>query len=95
MAKVAFAWWYSQRAGVYHHNGGAADYTAHAEFNPAKDRAIVVLYNRFDITPGQMPFADRVAENVDALMSGKPAIALDYLSDIDRATLAYGGFRAR
>jgi CubicO group peptidase (beta-lactamase class C family) len=91
MAKVAFAWWYSEQAGVYHHDGGAADYTAHVEFNPTKDRAIVVLYNRYDMTPGQIPFVDRVAENVDALMSGKPPIALDYLSDIDHATLAYAG----
>jgi CubicO group peptidase (beta-lactamase class C family) len=95
MAKVAFAWWYSEQAGVYHHDGGAADYTAHVEFNPTKDRAIVVLYNRYEMTPGQIPLVHRVAENVDALMSGKPPIALDYLSDIDRATLAYAGLRVR
>jgi hypothetical protein len=48
-----------------------------------------VLYNRSDITPGQMTFVDRVAANIEELMSGNPSIPLDYSSDIDRATLAY------
>lgn len=49
----------------------------------------MVLYNRQDLTPGQLQFVVRVTANIDELMSGNPAIPLDYLSDIDRVTLAY------
>ena len=42
-------------------------------FNPARDRAIVVLYNCMDMTPGKLQLTDRVAANVTALLDGKPA----------------------
>ncbi|HKD66818.1 MAG TPA: serine hydrolase, partial [Candidatus Binataceae bacterium] len=88
--KIALAWWFNSQAGVFFHGGGSGfgGYSSHVQFNPAEDRAIVVLYNRFDSTLGQLRFVERVAENVDELLSGNPTIPVDRMSDIDKATLA-------
>jgi hypothetical protein len=58
------------------------------EFAPAQDRGIVVLYNRMDELPGQRRFVDRVAENVNELMSGRPATRIDLISEDDPALVA-------
>jgi D-alanyl-D-alanine-carboxypeptidase/D-alanyl-D-alanine-endopeptidase len=87
--RIALAWFFNKPADIFFHNGLTGGASAHLEFNPTRERAIVVLYNRQDLTPGQMQFVDRIATNINQLMSGEPAIPLDYLSDIDRVTLAY------
>ena len=73
---------------TFSHEGGTTGYNAYVEFNPQKNRAIVVLYNRW--TQGTNPpfFADRVAENIGELMSGKPSIPLDVLSADERDALS-------
>ena len=87
--RMALAWFFNKQVGIFFQGGITGGYSSHLEFDPRNDRAIVVLYNRQDLTPGQLQFVVRVTANIDELMSGNPAIPLDYLSDIDRVTLAY------
>ena len=86
--EVAFSWLYDVESHSYQHDGTTPGYTAHVEFAPGEDRGIVVLYNRMDEVPGQERFVDRVAENVNELMSGKPAARIDLMSEDDPARAA-------
>ncbi|MFZ0315288.1 MAG: serine hydrolase domain-containing protein [Candidatus Korobacteraceae bacterium] len=70
--KIALAWLLRPEAGVYWHDGGTAGYSALVTFDPERDRAIVVLYDCLDMTPGKPIPADAVAANVTALLDGKP-----------------------
>jgi D-alanyl-D-alanine-carboxypeptidase/D-alanyl-D-alanine-endopeptidase len=79
--EVAFSWLYDVESGRYEHGGTAPGYTAHVEFAPDEDRGIVVLYNRMDEAPGQRRFVDQIAENINELLSGKPAARIDLISD--------------
>jgi hypothetical protein len=85
---VAFSWLYDVESGRYEHGGTSPGYTAHVEFVPGADRGIVVLYNRMDEVPGQRRFVDQIAENINELMSGKPAIRIDLIADDDPARAA-------
>jgi hypothetical protein len=82
--KIALAWIIDQ-SGTYKHSGGSYGHISYAEFNPDRDQALVVFYNRRNLDA--LPYADRVGENVNALMEGKPAISLDVLSEDERAVL--------
>jgi serine-type D-Ala-D-Ala carboxypeptidase/endopeptidase len=86
--EVAFSWLFDVESSRFEHGGTTPGYTAHVEFAPAQDRGIVVLYNRMDELPGQRRFVDRVAENIDELMSGKPASRIDLISEDDPALAA-------
>ncbi len=86
--EVAFSWLYDVASGRFEHGGTTPGYTAHVEFAPAQDRGIVVLYNRMDELPGQRRFVDRIAENINELMSGMPAARLDLISEDDPALAA-------
>jgi D-alanyl-D-alanine-carboxypeptidase/D-alanyl-D-alanine-endopeptidase len=86
--EVAFSWLYDVESGRYEHGGTTPGYTAHVEFAPDEDREIVVLYNRMDEAPGQRRFVDRIAENINELMSGKPATPIDRISESDPASAA-------
>ena len=86
--EVAFSWLYDVESHSYQHDGTTPGYTAHVEFAPDEDRGIVVLYNRMDEVPGQQRFVDRVAENINELMSGKPAARIDLISEDDPARAA-------
>lgn len=81
--EVALAWLYDVQSGRFEHGGTTPGYTAHVEFAPGQDRGIVVLYNRMDEQTGQQRFVDRVAENINELMSGKPASRIDFISEYD------------
>jgi len=70
--KVALAWLIRSDTGVHWHDGGTSGYSSLVMFDPKPDRAIVVLYNCLDLTPGIPQLVDRVAANVTALMDGKP-----------------------
>ena len=70
--KIALAWLVRPETDVYWHDGGTAGYSALVTFEPKRDRAIVVLYDCLDITPGKPLPADGVAANVTALLDGKP-----------------------
>ncbi len=74
--RIGLAWLYIPAVATYWHDGGTGGFSSFAAFTPSADRAVVVLYNREDITPGQMMFVNRVCNNVVALLTGKPAIAL-------------------
>jgi CubicO group peptidase (beta-lactamase class C family) len=86
--EVAFSWLYDVESGRYEHGGTSPGYTAHVEFAPDKDRGIVVLHNRMDEVPGQRRFVDQIAENINELMSGEPAIRIDLIADDDPARAA-------
>ncbi len=86
--EVALAWLYDVQSGRFEHDGTTPGFTAHVEFAPEEDRGIVVLYNRMDEQPGQERFVDRVAENINELMSGKPASRIDFISENDPALAA-------
>jgi serine-type D-Ala-D-Ala carboxypeptidase/endopeptidase len=75
--RIGLAWMYVLGTGVYWHNGGTGGYSSFAMFSSKDDRAIVVLYNREDIGSGPIMFVERVDANVNALMSGKPALPLE------------------
>jgi CubicO group peptidase (beta-lactamase class C family) len=83
--EVAFSWLYDVESHRYEHGGTTPGYTAHVEFTPDEDRGIVVLYNRMDEVPGQQRFVDRIADNINELMSGKPAARI---AEDDPATVA-------
>lgn len=69
-------WLYQETNGTYWHDGGTGGYTSFVAFQPAHDRGLVVLYNRDDIGATAIPFTQRVAANVLALLSGTPALPL-------------------
>jgi len=81
--EVAFSWLYDVESRRYEHGGTTPGYTAHVEFAPDKDRGIVVLYNRMDEVAGQRRFVDRIADNINGLMSGKPATRIDLIPEDD------------
>lgn len=74
--KVGMGWLYTEPTHTYWHDGGTGGYTSFVLFQPESDRGVVVLYNREDIGTSAVMFVDRVAANVVALMSGKPALSL-------------------
>jgi D-alanyl-D-alanine-carboxypeptidase/D-alanyl-D-alanine-endopeptidase len=76
-AKIALAWVTRPETEVYSHDGGTGGYSSLVIFDLKKDRAIVVLYNCEDITPGQLQLTERVAANVTGLLEGKPAMGLE------------------
>jgi D-alanyl-D-alanine-carboxypeptidase/D-alanyl-D-alanine-endopeptidase len=86
--EVALSWLFDVESGRFEHGGTTPGYTAHVEFAPAQDRGIVVLYNRMDESPGQRRFVDRVAENINELMSGRPATRIDLIAEDDPAIAA-------
>ena len=90
---VALAWLFDRKLGLFEHGGSTPGFTAHTEFMPARDCGIVVLYNRMDELPNQQRFVDRVAENINELMSGEPATRLDTIPESDPAlgVLSRGG----
>jgi len=75
-AKVALAWLYNEQTKIYFHDGGTGGYSSFAAFLPSEDRAIVVLYNRSDVTTGN-PLAQSIFFNIVGLMSGQPTVKLD------------------
>jgi serine-type D-Ala-D-Ala carboxypeptidase/endopeptidase len=86
--EVALVWLFDLHSGRFEHGGTTPGYTARVEFAPSQDRGIVVLYNRMDEMPGQERFVDRIADNINELMSGKPAARLDFIAESDPALVA-------
>jgi D-alanyl-D-alanine-carboxypeptidase/D-alanyl-D-alanine-endopeptidase len=85
--KIALAWFFDPKTGSYNHGGGTGAYTSEVLFNPKEDVAVVALYNRENLDLTAPRFAGRAAENVFELMSGKPAIPVDYISADERTLL--------
>ncbi len=90
--EVALTWLFDLESGRFEHGGTTPGYTAHVEFAPEQDRGIVVLFNRMDEQPGEERFVDRVAENINELMSGRPAARIDFISENDRAFVSLDQF---
>jgi serine-type D-Ala-D-Ala carboxypeptidase/endopeptidase len=91
--KIGLAWVSNPKLHYLWHNGGAVGYSSFASFNPDQDWAVVVLYNRFDGDSRFFYFMDRVGENVSALLSGEPAIPLDFKCEADKIGLARLGIQ--
>jgi len=89
---VAIEWIYDRESKIFEHGGTTPGFTAHVEFAPDRDRGIVVLYNRMDGLPEQERFVDKIAENINELMAGTPAVRLDPVpaDDPARDALANG-----
>jgi serine-type D-Ala-D-Ala carboxypeptidase/endopeptidase len=87
-SKVAMDWIYEEKSQSFGHGGGTRSYSSMVEFWPKRDRAIVVLYNRLDDTPGRERLVDRVTNNFDELMSGKPSRPIDCYSNSEGALVA-------
>ncbi|HXD89611.1 MAG TPA: serine hydrolase, partial [Candidatus Binataceae bacterium] len=85
-SKIALAWGVNPK-GAYAHEGGTGGYTSLAAFNPAQDRALIVLYNRANTDLAAPQLVERIAENIDQLMTGKPSIPLDFISEVERLAL--------
>jgi len=85
--RIALAWFFNPKTGSYSHAGGTGGYTSMASFNPGEDRAIVVLSNRDNMDPAAPQLVERVVENTDELMTGKPSIPLDFISEDERLAL--------
>jgi serine-type D-Ala-D-Ala carboxypeptidase/endopeptidase len=90
--RIALAWGFTPKTGSYGHEGGTGGYRSLARFNPAQDRAIVVLYNRDNTDPAAPQLVERVVENIDELMTGKPSIPLDFISEEERLALVPSTF---
>ena len=90
--KIALAWFFDSKTGSYGHGGGTGGYTSQVQFNREHDLGIVTLYNRenMDITAPQ--FAERLNDNILQLMTGKPAIPVDYISRDERIALTPPNF---
>jgi len=90
--KIALAWLGNSKLHALWHNGGTGGYSAFAGFNPDQGSAVVVLYNRFGDSRF-FYFMDRVGENVLALLSGEPALPLDFMCEADKRALAHLGIQ--
>lgn len=85
--KIALAWFFNPKGESYFHSGGTGGYRSHVAFDPSQDRAIVVLYNRDNMDPAAPQLVERVVDNIDELMTGKPSIPLDFVSENERRAL--------
>jgi D-alanyl-D-alanine-carboxypeptidase/D-alanyl-D-alanine-endopeptidase len=74
--KVALAWVYNEQTKIYFHDGGTGGYSSFAAFIPTDDRAVVVLYNRSDVSTAN-PLAQSIFFNIVGLMTGQPTVKLD------------------
>jgi len=70
---IALNWFRIDATGSFWHNGGTGGYSSYALFNPAKDYALVVLYNA-----GPVPdvFADKLGAHIEQRLTGSPAETL-------------------
>ncbi|MHB8381122.1 MAG: serine hydrolase domain-containing protein [Candidatus Binataceae bacterium] len=87
-AKVALAWFFNEKLRYFCHGGGTTGYSSWAQFSPEKDRALVVLSNRLDNTPGEESLVGRVAANIDTLMSGRQSRRIDQYPESDDGLVA-------
>lgn len=83
--KIALAWGINPNTHSFTHGGGTGGYASFAEFTPDKDWAVVALYNREDSNR----FVDCVGRNVSALLSGMPAVPLDFMSYEEKMALQH------
>jgi CubicO group peptidase (beta-lactamase class C family) len=70
---IALNWFHVDESGTYWHDGGTGGFSSFAAFDPAKDFAVIVLFNR-SIDDGM--FADDLAKHIAERLLGKPALSL-------------------
>lgn len=71
--RIALAWAYDPRNGLYSHDGATGGFSSFAFFNPRRDYAAVCLLNAAPVT---FPFIDVLYEHVRARLAGEPALSL-------------------
>ena len=71
--RIALAWIYEERTGIYQHSGGTAGYTSYAFFDPRARYAAIVLINTGpNITLGP----EQLGEHIRRRFAGEPALSL-------------------
>ncbi|MGH9527783.1 MAG: serine hydrolase domain-containing protein, partial [Terriglobales bacterium] len=70
---VGLGWIYIPESGSYWHNGGTGGYNSFVFFNPRLNLAVVALNNQELVGSGRPMLPGQVANNVGALLEGKPA----------------------
>ena len=77
--EIALAWFFHEQPGYFSHDGKSGGYNSRLAFYPEKDRAIVVLYNRDHLSAaGLSQLVNRIADNIEELMSGRPTTRIDF-----------------
>jgi hypothetical protein len=85
--RIALAWIYREKAGVYWHDGAVAGSTSDAFFCPEGDYAAVVLLNS---SPALIGSPDLIAEHIRQRLAGEPAVSLETV--VIPASRGFGGF---
>jgi CubicO group peptidase (beta-lactamase class C family) len=70
---IALNWFHVDATGSYWHDGGTGGFSSFAVFDPAKDYAVIVLFNR-SIDDGM--FADDLAKHIAERLLGRPTMSL-------------------
>lgn len=70
---IALNWFRIDAIGSYWHNGATGGFSSYALFDPAKDYAVIVLFNR-SIDDGS--FADELGKHIVQRLAGEPAVSL-------------------
>jgi D-alanyl-D-alanine-carboxypeptidase/D-alanyl-D-alanine-endopeptidase len=70
---IGLNWFRIDETGSYWHNGGTGGFSSYALFNPEKDYAVVVLFNR---APGEGAITDQLGQHVAQRIAGLKAIQL-------------------
>jgi CubicO group peptidase (beta-lactamase class C family) len=70
---IALNWFRVDATGSYWHDGGTGGFSSFAVFDPAKDFAVIVLFNR-SIDDGT--FADDLAKHIAERLLGRPTMSL-------------------
>jgi D-alanyl-D-alanine-carboxypeptidase/D-alanyl-D-alanine-endopeptidase len=70
---IGLNWFRYDETGSYWHNGGTGGFSSYALFNPEKDFAVVVLWNR---TPGEGSITDALGMHVAQRLGGLKAVKL-------------------
>jgi serine-type D-Ala-D-Ala carboxypeptidase/endopeptidase len=84
--KIALAWFFHEQPRYFSHDGKGGGYNSRVAFYPEQDRAIVVLYNRDHLSPaGLSQLVNRIADNIEELMSGRPTTRIDFVYQDERA----------
>jgi CubicO group peptidase (beta-lactamase class C family) len=75
--RIALAWAYDPRTGVYEHGGATGGFTSFAFFNPRRDFAAVGFLNA---DSAAFPFIEVLSEHVKQRLAGDPALSLTPVS---------------
>ncbi len=70
---IALNWFRNDDSGSYWHDGATGGFSSFAMFDPEKDFAVVVLFNR---SVDDDSFADDLAKHIVQRLAGRPAVTI-------------------